>query len=1299
MKTKQRPTAAAANAASVGAVTTTAKQRTKEEEPIRLRQRLAPQTQCERERKHEAARKEREAQAQLKRKSTTTAPATSTATAASRTRLKTVRTTSKEGQKTTVKASKAGAKATTSKAAPSTATKTTTTGTASTTKPKSSSASHDEETAQLRLQLDHLAQLSEQDFEREFRAWMAQEGIEGKVQAQVRMDLINSFNSTSLGKLLRKASASASASASAAGAARQRDRCLLLSPMVLALQTMVAEFLYVQNCHYTLSVFCSELPHRDAMPDFERCQEFRFSQAELQQMIHATLGDLQLDFGQTVLRVYDEQKVSLLLGFFKALVDPTLARITQPTTSITVNTTATVSTTTHRTEATQTEPVACLPSRPDVSTRKLFQAEELVVAADGRSVFLGPRVSQSLDGVQQQLEQLMQQMRHLCKSCAPPVEVISQSAFEQLLQQELLERQRLLSAGQTLEPGKTALQLPEEDPQEQQKEQQKEQPEGNTVLSPAGPIRLPKESASVPKLPHLHAEQVASLAMVQQALTQLQLQTQTPQRPDCMYDTLERMEALVGELSGCIQTLSNVLNLAMEQEYAVGRHKGYKLGYREGFSHGHFMGVQEGMQTMEQELQQRQQEQPRQLKESASQTAMPAQRPPPPPPASWRSIGCQTPPIRQRHRTTSVERPLQAWRNAASQTAAGQEAPAKRSYEQWIYEMLHSRSGKIFLERVELSLNKALQLQKKRLDELFDVKLRHHAELLRLSNRQSSWRTLCRHVERDSQSTEARDLVHKIFRLLEHYEAHHQLLAEKIQQTEQAAQHAAQIEPMWRDAGGPALGCNVTPASGVSPAAPVTSRLPGPLAAPAPPATCLPSQLQGPLASDCPGHLPTSLPASDPGQFTTMTPAKTPAPGRLQVTPPTPAAEPAPGHFEGPLPEPLPAPVPAPEPGQAPRSPSTRLPGPLPAPVPAPAPSPAVTMPALFTQFLLPLAAEPAASSGDSPKRPLMLNAATNTQLPSNLVLADARPQPVASFNEALLSAKHRMLQLERESDLLEQSFLGYLERARAQKHQEQELQRTLDTFREWQATTPTSVEVAAPAPAPTVSPIYSGSELEPESYQFTNAIAVARHKLLSELQATTTPQPTASANRLLVLDQVQDETQQLLSRVEATLARVSKPASLQLLAAESQLRLEPLSSGGTHTSLERIATPPASRKLQRSMAKMQLLFGNQTEEQARAKAKRPWSAPIDKLNGSFLPPGRPHTAPSSLTDAVAPAPNLLGLLDALSDVGDSTTNTSSLTSLSLNNHPHPQQPKSSSSSSSSAALSPSQEFWKRMNM
>ena len=54
-------------------------------------------------------------------------------------------------------------------------------------------------------------------------------------------------------------------------------------------------------------------------------------------------------------------------------------------------------------------------------------------------------------------------------------------------------------------------------------------------------------------------------------------------------------------------------------------------------------------------------------------------------------------------------------------------------------------------------------------------------------------------MERDSHSSEARELVHKIFRLLEHYEAHHQLLAKKIQQTELAADQTARIQPVWTD--------------------------------------------------------------------------------------------------------------------------------------------------------------------------------------------------------------------------------------------------------------------------------------------------------------------------------------------------------------------------------------------------------------------------------------------------------------------------------------------------------------------
>ncbi|KRF82328.1 uncharacterized protein unc isoform X3 [Drosophila virilis] len=796
MKTKQKPTAAAATSAATSAAgstrLTTVRQRSKEEDLIRLRQRQPqPQPQqCERERKHEAARKEREAQAQLKRAAVlrrrTPSPALASAPSTARPFSKPINDRAKPQPAKAVKQPEkihikpdAASTAVTYCAGPAPAAATGN-GTAAATTPGSGSSSGttDEETAKLRLQLEHLAQLSQQDFEREFRHWMTQEGIEGKMHAHLRMDLINTFNSTSLGQLLSKASATAAQ-------VSQQQNCLLLSPIALALHTLVAEFLYEQNFHYTLSVFCSEMPHRHTLPDFEGRAEFRFNQEELQQVLTAVLGEHRetpAQFGQTLVQTYSKPKQSLLLALLKTLVGLRRTDLTQISES-----TMTHRTWETRTEATQTE--------PDVDKSRLYQTEELVAAADGRTVFIGPRVSQSLNGVEQQLSQLMHYMNALCKSCAPPVEIIPYQAFEKLLQQEILERERLLVTGQTLGPGQTAIQLPE---LTQVQETQVARQDGNTVLSPVGPIQLPADSPSVPKLPHLHAEQVASLAMVQQALQKFQQQTHQPQ--DCMYITLDRLEALVGELAGCVQTLSNVLNLAMEQEYAVGRHKGFKLGYREGFSHGHYMGVQEGMQCQKKQ----------QHRDTSSQTQTLSA------PSAMQTVATQTRRLRQRHITTNTDPLQQCLKDAASQTtpapvpvaaAAPVPAPApatkaapSRSYEQWIYEMLHSHSGHIFLERVELSLNKALEQQKQRLDELFDVKLRHHAELMRLSRRQSSWRTLCRHVERDSHSSEARELVHKIFRLLEHYEAHHQLLAEKIQQTELAAEQTARIQPVWTDA-------------------------------------------------------------------------------------------------------------------------------------------------------------------------------------------------------------------------------------------------------------------------------------------------------------------------------------------------------------------------------------------------------------------------------------------------------------------------------------------------------------------
>lgn len=60
---------------------------------------------------------------------------------------------------------------------------------------------------------------------------------------------------------------------------------MVLSPMVLVINTLVAEFLYAQNCHFSLSVFSSEVPYKNVLPDFEKVSKFRFDPMELDEIM------------------------------------------------------------------------------------------------------------------------------------------------------------------------------------------------------------------------------------------------------------------------------------------------------------------------------------------------------------------------------------------------------------------------------------------------------------------------------------------------------------------------------------------------------------------------------------------------------------------------------------------------------------------------------------------------------------------------------------------------------------------------------------------------------------------------------------------------------------------------------------------------------------------------------------------------------------------------------------------------------------------------------------------------------
>ncbi|XP_070074910.1 uncharacterized protein unc [Drosophila takahashii] len=1205
---------------------------------------------------------------------------------------------------------------------------------------------YDVKADRLRQQLEELAAMSEQEFEVKFRQWLDQEGIAREMHSHLRVELIHCFNNTALGQLLSKA----------AGVQMAHSHALLLSPLAMILHTLVAEFLHSQNCHFTLSVFCSETPHRHKLPDFSRRPEFRFRQEELQQVLTAVLGGEDSpedpEFNQLVVSHYEEdlagQTQCLLMALLRSLVE-IRTRNSEKEKEEVIPVISTIPASLQD-SACQTEPMHSpfLAAHSEVDTSNLYQAEEheLILGADGRSVFVGGRVSQSLHSVEQQLSQLMRNLRQLAKSCAPPIEVISAARFENLLQKELAERERLLKAGQAFDPSETVTKLAK--PVEEKEEEQPAGPRDEVVQSDVGPIQLPVLDVAIPRLPYLQSEQLASLAVIRQSLEKVQRKARQPQGR--MYVSMERMENLMGDIATCVQLLGNVLNLSMEQEHAVGLHKGFKTGYREGFAHGHFMGLQEGQK--QEQFDQRKRERERQRREIGTQVEV--RRP------TVHCRGSQTS-RRSTHlansHTQTKEKNL---KDAANQANLLLE-PSQKSYEQWIHEMLHSSSGQVFLERVELSLKKALELQKERLDELFQVKLRHQAEMLRLSRRQNSWRTLCKRVERDSQSsTEARDLVQKIFRLLEHYESHHQQLAEKIQQTEIAAEQAARILPLWAEEQGQGVDGNAAPGNWNSAMSttPTSSgmRTPAPPDPPAPPATApapplerlgYPYQL---LALGPPGGIPVA------GAFVSVNP-------RLSVHFARDLEQPPRSRPTVPPEKPSDTKPSTPRNDNIPREPAAPKVPPVPAPR-DPKPSPEVSaLPSNASISDVP----PAPSD---PPKPSMHSVATNTMAPPAVppkmtpLKQSSRQSPTGpSFEEALLSAKNRMLQLEQESDLLEQSFLSYLEKAKSKSgapkggateeassasirsrrirssclRERDQMNRTLDGFRDWHrrvrkedAASLAQLEELQqqriiPEPKVSSSPLWL-SELEeghePDSYPFTNAISEARSKLLGKIM----PEEQAKDKKKQVdwlptevpvpevLDPVKPpELNRLLAEITPDLTRSSSNGEMSLLLqrAKDALGMNNNNNKATHrllddsssssssssSSLELPSRSP-STKLQQSMAKMQLLFGGAVDPAKPIPARRtgrPVSAPTSGLESGLRDhltlPQRPHTAPTLQAISEQNESPILQLDVSTSSSSQRTAGEAfeDLVTSAVKPMHHESSPE----------VSYSQAFWKRMNL
>lgn len=99
----------------------------------------------------------------------------------------------------------------------------------------------------------------------------------------------------------------------------QTSHRMVLSPLILAMNTLVAEFLYAQNCHFSLSVFSSEVPFKNTLPNFENEQQFRFNKSELEEIFEAIGIEGEEIFKEYLANDLQNDRKSLLFCLLKFL--------------------------------------------------------------------------------------------------------------------------------------------------------------------------------------------------------------------------------------------------------------------------------------------------------------------------------------------------------------------------------------------------------------------------------------------------------------------------------------------------------------------------------------------------------------------------------------------------------------------------------------------------------------------------------------------------------------------------------------------------------------------------------------------------------------------------------------------------------------------------------------------------------------------------------------------------------------------------------------------------------------------
>lgn len=135
------------------------------------------------------------------------------------------------------------------------------------------------------INLKDIANISETEFKNQITTWIDEHGVSRALQSKLRADLFDQFNKTNLGRQM--------------AIQHQQAHRLVLSPLILVLNTLVSEFLYAEDCHFTLSVFATEVPFKNTLPNFEatpKNQTFRFSDDELKDIFEAMGISSQVEF-------------------------------------------------------------------------------------------------------------------------------------------------------------------------------------------------------------------------------------------------------------------------------------------------------------------------------------------------------------------------------------------------------------------------------------------------------------------------------------------------------------------------------------------------------------------------------------------------------------------------------------------------------------------------------------------------------------------------------------------------------------------------------------------------------------------------------------------------------------------------------------------------------------------------------------------------------------------------------------------------------------------------------------------